>query len=347
MKQTDLKKRLYGIVLQVMMIISALSIIGNFITDLPLNVNIKWIVLFSLALFSTLFERYKGTSNIVKFMVFLFLTCILTPIGFVDAGGSKSDTIVYSFFTLILVTYIFEGYYRNILIASIIAAFMGMYTYEYFYPNSIPVYDVDSRFIDRMIQVPLIMFLCFLVMKRFSDAYNSVNQRLFRYAHYDELTGLLNRRNFNDILQSKIASGENSGFLIMMDIDNFKLINDKKGHIFGDNVLKYLSGLLNNYFSHEENMISRWGGDEFVIIYFGSALELNNILGNVKRVFKSYVEKIEPSVDISIGIAALEGCKTSDDVFTKSDQIMYEQKNAKKITREERKADSAGFLFTE
>lgn len=330
MKQTNLKQRLFVIVLKTMMIIPVLSIIGNLILGLPLSVNIKWLFLFCIALFSFLYDRYKGFSDLMKFLFFLFLTGIFMPVGFIDAGGSKSDTIAYTFFALILVTYILDGRYRNILIVTIIVIFIGMHTYEYLFPEKIPVYDANSRFIDRLIQVPIILFLSFLVIRRFVDAYDQVNQRLVQHAHYDELTGLLNRRNFNDILQMQFNSGDHNGYLIMIDVDNFKLINDKKGHIIGDGVLKHLSSILSKYFDNGKNMISRWGGDEFVIIYFGDAVQLDLIFEKVNQDFKIYVHQIEPLVDISVGVAALEGCKTSNDVLAKSDQIMYQQKLAKK-----------------
>lgn len=330
MKPTDLKQRLYFIFLKAMMLISVITILGNLIVDLPLSVNIKWIFLFCLALFSCLYNRYNGFSDLMKFIFFFFLTAIIMPLCFVDAGGFKSDTIAYTFFTLIVVTYIFDGGYRNILITTIIAAFMGMHIYEHFFPEKIPIYDAYSRFIDRLIQVPIILVLTFLIVRRFADAYDQVNRRLARHAHYDVLTGLLNRRNFNDIIQKQFESGNRSGYLIMMDVDNFKLINDNKGHLIGDTVLKHLGSILMQYFDDGKNMISRWGGDEFVIIYFGDAAQLEIIIEKVKKDFKIYVEPINSKVDISVGVASLQGCKTSNDVFAKSDKIMYEQKNSKK-----------------
>ncbi len=330
MEQTDLKQRLFVIVLKASMFFSALSIIGNIMIDFPLSVNIKWIFLFCLTFFCFLFEKYKGLSDLQKFLYFWFLIGIFMPLAFINAGGSKSDTIAYTFFALIVVTYILDGRHRNILIGTIITVFMGMHIYEYLFPEKISVYDTYSRFIDRLTQVPIILFLSFLVIRRFVDAYDQLTKKLIRHAHHDELTGLLNRRNFNDILQTQLNSGNNNGYLIMMDIDNFKLINDKKGHLVGDEVLRYLGSILNQCFDNGKNMISRWGGDEFVIIYFGNAEQLYIIIEKIKNDFKTYIDQIEPLVDISVGVAAIKGCKTSNDVLARSDQVMYEQKSAKK-----------------
>lgn len=330
MKHNDLKQRLYLIVIHVIMFLSIYSIAGNLISGLPLRVNIKWLFLFLITLFSYYYDKYKGYSELRNFLYLLFLAGLYLPLGFIDAGGSKSDVMAYIFLGLIVVTYLTEGCYRNILIATIIVAFMGMHTYEYLYPERMPVYDAGVRFYDRLIQMPILMFLCFLLVRSFSNAYNLANQRLVRHAHYDELTGLLNRRNFNNILQKKFELGDKDGYLIMMDVDNFKMINDNKGHLFGDSVLKHLSGILNKYFNDGTNMISRWGGDEFIIIYFGDDVQLESIVEKVKCDFKEYISPIESSVDISFGVVPLKGCATPNDVIARSDRMMYERKSTKK-----------------
>lgn len=330
MKQVDLKKQLLTIVLKAIMFFSITAIIVNLITRLPLGLNIKWLVLFVTALGCILYDRYRGLTHLMKFIYCLFLVAVVMPLGFIDAGGTKGDTIAYTFFALIMVTYLFDGSYRNTLIATIIFAFMGTHVYGYSFPEEIPVYNVESRFLDRLIQVPIIMLLSFLVVRRFADAYYQANKSLIQHAHYDELTGLLNRRNFNSILQRQLDSNNHNGYLIMMDVDNFKLINDQKGHLAGDDSLKYLSTLLRQYFDDGQNMISRWGGDEFIIIYFGDAGKLESILEKVKKDFRNYIKPIEPLVDISFGVAPLEGCQKPIDVLAKSDQIMYEKKKVNK-----------------
>ncbi len=341
MEQTELKKKLYVIVLQALMNFPVFSIAGNLVSGLPMSCNIKWLLLFFLALLAFLYNKYRGFSPLQKFFFFWFLTGIFMPLGFINAGGSRSDAIAYSFFALIVVTFLFEGICRNILVATIIAAFAGIHVFEHFYPEKIPVYDAASRYIDRVIQVSVVMILSFLIIRRFADAYLLINKKLFRYAHYDELTGLLNRRNFNSILEKQFDSNDDKGFLIMMDVDNFKLINDKNGHLFGDGVLKRLGTILMGNFNDGRNMISRWGGDEFVVVYFGKDEQLKNALNQVKKEFKAYIDQIEPLADISIGVATLEGCKTSTDILAKADEIMYRQKNTKK---ERKKSGKPGRL---
>jgi len=255
MDQTDLKYQLYMIVVKALMLFSVFSMAGNLILHLPLGVNIKWVFLLSLSCLMFFTDRYKGFSEFKQFLFFMFLITIFMPFSFIDAGGGKSDMMVYIFFALIVITYIFDGWYRSILVVAIILVFMGVHTFEYLYPESIPVYNVSSRYVDRLIQVPIVMLFSFILVRRFANAYNTVNQRLLRLANYDALTGLLNRRNLNDILQNKYDAETQKGFLVIMDVDNFKLINDKKGHLAGDDALIHLSSSqLNRFLKKKYNM---------------------------------------------------------------------------------------------
>ncbi|WP_199698229.1 GGDEF domain-containing protein [Dehalobacter sp. 12DCB1] len=329
-KETNLKQGFYLVLLKAMILLSAFSIIGNLAVGYSLSLNIKWIFLIVLAVCSILYERHKGFSDRSKFLFFLVLTGIVLPLSFIDAGGSNSFTIAYVFFLLIIVSYILDGWYRNTIIAVIILAFMGVHTYSRYFPERIPVLDSDSFFVDQLIQVPIVLLLSFLVVRYFADAYYQTNRRLMQLAHFDELTGLLNRRNFNEILQKQFESGNHNGHLIMLDVDNFKMINDKEGHLAGDDGLKHLGAILRQYFDNGKNMISRWGGDEFIIIYFGESGHVETVLEQVKKEFKEYVKNIEPMVDITFGIAPLQGCQTPNDVLAKADQVMYEKKREKK-----------------
>ena len=86
--------------------------------------------------------------------------------------------------------------------------------------------------------------------------------KLERYANYDALTGLKNRRNLDHYLQ-EISTSDKEMTLIMADLNKFKSINDTFGHAIGDDVLSY-TGLLFDTMFHDDAY--RYGGDEFVVI---------------------------------------------------------------------------------
>jgi diguanylate cyclase (GGDEF)-like protein len=89
-----------------------------------------------------------------------------------------------------------------------------------------------------------------------------------KLAMVDSLTGLFNRRYFDVSLKKEINRALRYGkdmSILMIDLDNFKNINDSKGHLFGDKVLKKLATILTTV-SREEDVLCRYGGEEFVII---------------------------------------------------------------------------------
>lgn len=96
-------------------------------------------------------------------------------------------------------------------------------------------------------------------------------KELIKFAYYDELTGCLNRRGFywkvdeNNIFSRKKEKRKIIYFLVLIDVDNFKNINENHGYDKGDNVLKIIGKLLKARF-RKEDIVARWGGDEFLII---------------------------------------------------------------------------------
>lgn len=118
--------------------------------------------------------------------------------------------------------------------------------------------------------------------------------------------------------------------MLFLDIDHFKLVNDNKGHIVGDETLRRLGAILLKHFDNKQNLVCRWGGDEFLIVFFGNFEDLDSIISQISKEFLCYINTIEPGVDLSIGFSSIDGCKSVEEVFSKSDQLMYKQKHAKR-----------------
>jgi len=102
-----------------------------------------------------------------------------------------------------------------------------------------------------------------------SGALTNENDYLVRLANEDRLTGLSNRRHFEDTYKalwgSSIVSGSTIS-VILVDIDNFKLLNDRYGHLYGDAVLRRVAVLLKQCLRGEDDFVARYGGEEFVIV---------------------------------------------------------------------------------
>lgn len=99
------------------------------------------------------------------------------------------------------------------------------------------------------------------------EALKSENKCLRILAEQDSLTGLLNRRTIEERINQTVK-GNIPGVFIMLDLDGFKLINDKHGHLMGDRILQELGRLI-SYFFFKRDIIGRIGGDEFVVFMVG------------------------------------------------------------------------------
>lgn len=152
-------------------------------------------------------------------------------------------------------------------------------------------------------------------------------QNLLDYSERDALTGLLNRKTFDaDLLRFvSIANSRTSGerpWLAVVDIDHFKSVNDRYGHLFGDEVLILVSNLLRSSFNAQDR-IFRFGGEEFVVLLHPMSLETAT---RALERFRAQVEKYEfpqiGRVTVSVGFAGA-GLSTPTELLGRADQALY------------------------
>lgn len=153
-------------------------------------------------------------------------------------------------------------------------------------------------------------------------------------AHHDSLTNLLNRTSFEEALRYKIKhNNKNNIFVVFIDVDDFKEINDTFGHPAGDKALCWVAKQLKATL-RKTDLLSRFGGDEFVVALMNINAEkdaitiANKIVKNIKKSFKFKNKTLH--VSASVGIAH---CMKNDDVdalIERSDMAMYKAKKSGK-----------------
>jgi diguanylate cyclase (GGDEF)-like protein len=148
----------------------------------------------------------------------------------------------------------------------------------------------------------------------------------------DPLTGLYNRRYFDNILKKELTERKRYGqsvTCLMMDIDHFKQVNDTYGHEAGDFVLKDIAALLKTHL-REVDTIARWGGEEFTVMM--PHTDINGAFLPASRILKTIADKTfdkipDAHITVSIGLACTgETQHTPDTLVNAADLALYEAK---------------------
>lgn len=146
----------------------------------------------------------------------------------------------------------------------------------------------------------------------------------------DHLTKLYNRNKFDELLDDNIKDfskkDDETFCLIILDIDNFKILNDTFGHLFGDQVLQNIASILTTK-SRSSDTIARWGGEEFVLILPKTNLEQATIFAEkIRASIENFnFEKIN-KITCSIGLAQFHNSDCKLGLFKRADDALYRAK---------------------
>ena len=154
---------------------------------------------------------------------------------------------------------------------------------------------------------------------------------LYEVATHDEKTGVYNSRFFENILEMEIAKvkrGKEKLSLLMIDIDFFKGINDKYGHIKADELLIRLTQILTKQF-RKSDIISRFGGEEFFILLPGTSLtKAKKIISRLRTAIKSDRMLKKHKVTISGGLTEFRKKDTKNTFKKRADKALYKAKKS-------------------
>lgn len=176
-------------------------------------------------------------------------------------------------------------------------------------------------------------------------------------AYKDELTGLFNRRLLTHLFQDfrhDLCRQDSRLSLLILDLDGFKAVNDRHGHLAGDAVLREVAAILKKTF-RSSDIVVRYGGDEFVVIMPEAAASEAEKLGERARTelehhdfgLSAGLNKTGPALSFSIGVAAFpEDGVSGFDILEKADKRLYEEKeNRRALDREVRRKKRLRFLI--
>ncbi len=155
--------------------------------------------------------------------------------------------------------------------------------------------------------------------------HKEIEHKLMIKANTDYLTRVSNREYSQDVIEKYLAKYEKDKLLALfiIDIDNFKYINDFYGHLEGDNVLIKLCDILRDL-SDETDLIGRLGGDEF-IVFIKDVPTVYSIYEKAETICKQVRERID-HVTVSVGVSAFKNNKTFQDLYKTADIALYQAK---------------------
>ena len=171
--------------------------------------------------------------------------------------------------------------------------------------------------------------------------------RILQIAHYDHLTGLVNRAMFMERMAQFLSAAQRynlTAVVFFIDLDKFKLINDEFGHVIGDKVLRQFSELLQESV-REVDLVSRYGGEEFVLLLRGVGIETAEIVLERIRISVEQLKFSEQSLamTISVGITEYIALETAEETLDRADKLLYvaKQKGRNRVVCEDKPSNLA------
>lgn len=147
--------------------------------------------------------------------------------------------------------------------------------------------------------------------------------RALKMAHNDPLTGVMNRYTFLPTLERECKNIQRHGYplsLIFLDLDDFKKINDKHGHDYGDVVLKNVADIIQQT-TRSTDFVFRYGGEEFVIIL------PNTDINNAVLLCSRLLNNVKSTITASIGVTLFKDDDNIHSFIKRADDAMYKAKN--------------------
>lgn len=214
----------------------------------------------------------------------------------------------------------------------IIVAYIAL---ERWLVTTVPVVDLGMRSLDTLRYFNL---SCFVLLSggitfSFVKATHLNQDNLIAMATYDKLTGLNNRYSLEAFTEANVAQSKLNGkplSMLIADIDFFKEINDKHGHLCGDYVLSKVADVMRGAL-RSQDVIGRWGGEEFMVILPDTNAETLALLAERLRLTMMQTvfiyNEIKISISVTVGAAMMVDNDTVESLILRTDQALYQGKD--------------------
>ena len=338
--KVTLEKRITYAMVFCAMIGELFGFVESYSIGLPLIAVILPLVSFLFLLFLTIWGLKTKKSRLFSTISISVTALILFPLMFFANAGLHGGMPYYFLVAVVCTALALRGKTRITLFILILLDYSFIFSLYRFYPQGFLPMTHEAAFVDQLSSMIIASFVLFsfsfIVSKQnFHDRHKIEQLSLLyeRQANTDELTGLYNRRYFNNFLKLAILTLGDTGKLhiAMFDIDDFKYVNDKYGHPFGDTVLKQFASILNETVSSGVTAC-RYGGEEFLLLIPKTNKE--DALNLVNDVLKKTRERIKLDetkfITVSAGFMTCSEEMTYDLLLQEVDKKLYTAKKTGK-----------------
>nr|WP_295465531.1 GGDEF domain-containing protein [Mesorhizobium sp.] len=169
-------------------------------------------------------------------------------------------------------------------------------------------------------------------LRAMTESLSARSETLEHAALTDSLTGMQNRRYFDDALREYLEEFRRIGKpvgLLVLDLDHFKSVNDTHGHDVGDEVLRVVAGCLRE-FTRYHDVVARLGGEEFAVV--APNMDTDMLIKLAERIRKAIASlsvttgNVRLRVTTSVGIAIWDGKENAEQFYRRADRMLYEAK---------------------
>lgn len=292
--------------------------------------NIKWLVLFTISLSTYIFYRKNIGREAIEHLFFSVLIMVMLPVAWLYSGLNSHFTVAYVFIILIALCYFFEGAKRYTFILVLFIVSLVFLELEVYKPELFTIMPDEQMKKDILVQTPLTFGVATVFLVTYANTLIKKNAVLDRLSKIDDLSGVYNRRYIYGYLEDKWRSSQLSHIQVgILDIDDFKMINDQYGHAVGDLAIQVMANYLTETLG-DFGVVGRIGGDEFIVV-LESGGEIIESLEAIKDPGQ-YIEAYLPieSIHFSSGFSDLGAFENIDKCINAADSAMYQSKKMRK-----------------
>ncbi len=327
----ELSHRVLNFVLFSFFVFAGCAEIANLIVSESLIVHIAATFFMIYAGVAYYISRLKGKNKIIAHLTVIFSFAGITVFYIYD-GGLYCGNGFYIIVDVALIITVLKGrkrYFYLFFLIMLIVFLVGMETY---FPGFVVKISKKQCFLNTILGFLIALISLIFLLLFFVVQLEEQNLNIEKMSKTDYLTGLLNRRGIWEKLDWFIKDSIKKGYpfsIILADIDDFKLINDKYGHLSGDKALIEIASRMLEAI-REGDIVGRWGGEEFIIILPNADFE--NALMVANRIKSKVVEQpivfdnVKFNITLTMGVGVYHRELSPDKNLSRIDLAMYKGK---------------------